>query len=544
MVDYAIRKRPSGYEELVYARTLANDPKSRFISSNNLICPECGEPVILANGDERTYFRHLPNNPKTKDCPNYYSDDRYAALYQKQQEERKSGQRSRNIYILKGGDTFGLFLGFPPLEERIVTSARNENLIVQIINPHNAELKENRLLMSQVVAGENTYIQLKLIYDYYSLKYSKCSVNQDIINIWKDYQAGLPEGGALFRYSSNTYARCISENAEITTDKYYYLATASKILDNTKDFLEHELLGTLEGKSFGYESKWWIYQIQFLKVTEDAQEFANNFRVKLIEWHPPLIPLWPPHVQFGKKQIYSKLATKVLNFAQKRDISSYYLGTEGQARRSISKTIPKIRIKAGWLLYNSIEDFACIKSSHGGYEVQLTRECSDEISRYLPPEITVEYGKEPLATGEHFTLKDKCALSFKSDSKCNIYHYSEDQLKQVYWNEQTIHAILNLSNGDRICVLHGMDVVYHVHIPKFTQTLSKGATKSDEEKYGMLTLTRGTHILSPVKIKYLLSSSRNGPKVNNNLVKTLKSGKTPIKLYYHLISEFSQEIGK
>ena len=157
MVDYAIRKRPSGYEELVYARTLANDPKSRFISSNNLICPECGEPVILANGDERTYFRHLPNNPKTKDCPNYYSDDRYAALYQKQQEERKSGQRSRNIYILKGGDTFGLFLGFPPLEERIVTSARNENLIVQIINPHNAELKENRLLMSQVVAGENTY---------------------------------------------------------------------------------------------------------------------------------------------------------------------------------------------------------------------------------------------------------------------------------------------------------------------------------------------------------------------------------------------------
>ncbi|MCK8519269.1 competence protein CoiA family protein [Methanoculleus sp. 7T] len=537
-MDYAIRKRSSGCKELVYARALANDPYFHFFKSANFICPECREPVRLVNGDERTYFRHLPNNPKTQDCPNHYSDNRYAAMYQRQQEERKSGQRSKNIYILKGGETFGLFLGFSPLEEKIVASARNENLIVQIINPNNAELKENRLLMSQVVAGESTYIQLKWICDYYSLKYSECSVNQGIIKSWREYQAGLPEEGALFRYSSNTYARGISENAEITTDKYYYLATASKIPDHTEDFLEYEPLGTLEGKSFGYESEWRIYRIQFIKVTENAQEFANNLRVKLIEWHPPLIPLWPPHVQHGNRQLYSR-PTHILSLAQKADRFSYYQQTKRQSR----KPIPKIRINTGWLLDLSIKDSTDI-TSNGGCKVHLMCGCSDEISHYKPPEILLECDSKPLENGDSFLLKDRITLSFNSDSKCNIYHHSEEQLKSVYWNEQTIHAFLNLSDGDKICVRHGMDVTYQVSVPKRIRTIMRDSIKCDDMMYQKLALGGDMFISTPVKVKYIRNHLGNCPKRDEYLRKAIISRKISRRAYYHLISELNQETRK
>lgn len=537
-MNYAIRKRPPGHEDLVYARALANDLCFRLSGSTNLICPVCKEPVILVNGDERTYFRHRPNNPKTKDCPNYYSDDRYAALYQRQQEGYRSGQRSKNIYILKGGETFGLFLGFPPLEEKIVTSARSENLVIQIINPYKAELKENRLLMSQVIAGESTYIQLKWIYNYYTLKYSECSVNQDIIKVWKEYQAGLPEEGALFRHSSSNYARCISENAEITTDKYYYLASTSKILDNTEDFLESELFGILKGKSFGYKSEWRIFRIQFFKVTEDAQKFANNLKVKLIEWYPPLIPFWPPHVQHGDKQIYSK-PTRILSLAQKADRLSYYQQTERQPR----KPIPKIQINARCLLDLSIEDSTDI-ISNGGCEIHLVCGYPNEMFQYKRPKVLLEYDSKPLENGESFPLKAKVALSFNSDSKCNIYHYSEEQLRTIYWNEQTIHAFLDLSEGDRICICHGMDIIYQVSVLKHIRSRIRAPTKCDDVMYQQHALGGDMFISTPVKVKYIRNHLGNCPKMNDCLRKAIISGKMPRRAYYHLISKFNQETRK
>jgi len=535
-VEYAIRKTYFGPEELVYAIDLANDPHVHQHLNSKFICPECKEPVRFINGEERTYFRHLPNNPKTQNCPNYYSDNNYAAQYLSQQERYKSRRQSKRLYILKRGESFGLFLGFPPLEEETVVAARNENLVVQINNPNNAELKENRLFLNQVTPGEITYVWLKWIYDYYSFKYSECSVNDDIEEIWEKDQSGLPEKGALFRYSNN-YARCISDNGEVTTDKYYYFATASKLSEITKDFLEYEFVGKLEGRSFGYESKWKIYRVQFTKATENALEFADNLGVNLIEWHPPLIPLWPPHVQLGDRQIYSK-STKVLTLAQKTDTSSYHQEIEGQYHRSI----PKTRIKTGWLLYHSAEGSMCIKSSDGGYEAHLTCGFSDKISHYLPPEITLEYDKKPLENGDCFPLKDKANLSLKSDSKCNIYHYSEKQLKSVYWSEQAILTLLNLSEGDRICVRHGMDVVYRVSVQKCIQTVVRNSIQSDEKMYQELALTGGIFISTPVKVKYILNRLGKCPKVSGYLRNALKSGKIPQKAYCHLISELDQEI--
>jgi len=530
-VEFAKRKSYFESEELVCAKDLANHPYMRHLQKSKFICPQCKEPVGFINGGERIYFRHLPNNPKTRSCPNYYSDSRYAEQYQKQQEERKSSRCSKRIYILKSGETFGLFLGFPPLEEETVLAARNENLVVQIINPNNAELKENKLLMDKVIPGEITYIWLNWIYEYYFLKYSECSVSHDIIKIWEEDLSGLPEEGALFRYSKN-YARGISDNGEITTDKYYYFATATEISDSTKDFLEYESVGKLEGKSIGYESKWMIYRVQFTKVTEKALKFADYLRVKLIEWHPPLIPLWPPHVQSGNRQIYSK-PTKVLSLAQKTDPAVYYQETEKQSRIVISKT----QIKAGWLLYHSVKGSTHIKSSNGEYEAYLTCECSDGISQYSPPEIVLEYDKKTLENGDFFLLKDKPDLSFKSDSKCNIYHYSERQLKNVHWNEQVILAFLDLSKGDKICVRHGMDAVYQVSIPKRIPREVKTSVKNDEDIYQKLILLGGTFISTPVKIKYILSHLRQYPKVSSYLSQALQSGKIPQQAYNHLISE-------
>lgn len=535
-MDYAIIKRYSGSEELVYAKELTNNSDRRHLRNSKFICPACGEPVTLANGEERTYFRHCPNNPKNYSCPNY-SDSLYEPLYQRQQEERKSRLRSKRVYILKRGENFGFFLGFPPLEEKTVVAARNQKLVVQIINPDNVELKENKLLMNQVISGETTYIQLKWIYDYYSLKYSECSVGRDIVEIWERDLSGLPEEGALFSYSEN-YARGISDKGEITTDKYYYFATASEIPDHIEEFLEYEPVGKLEGKSYGYESKWMVYRVQFTRVTEEALKFADNLGVKLVEWHPPLIPLWPPHVQFGNKLVYSK-PTNVFNLAQKTN-TDYYQETERQPQRPISKAW----IKDRWLLCHFVEGSTCIKSSDGSYDAHLTCEYSDDISQYLLPEITLEYAKKPLENGASFLLKDKANLSFKSDSKCNIYHYAEGQLKSVHWNKEAILALLNLSKGDRICVRHGTDAVYQVSIPKPILTLLRGPIKNDEEIYQKLILMGGMFISTPVKVKYILSHLGNYPKVSSYLSQALKSGKIPQKAHDYLISEFFRGIEK
>ncbi|QYZ79267.1 hypothetical protein E2N92_07365 [Methanofollis formosanus] len=530
-MDYAIWKRHSGSEELVYAKVFANNP---YLPNNEfLFCPACGEPVILANGEERTYFRHCPNNPKNYSCPNYL-DSVYAVQYQRQQEERKSRRHSKRIYILKRGETFGLFLGFPKLEEKTVLVARNEKLIVRIINPNNAELKENRILFNQVIPGETTYIQLKWIYDYYSLEYYESSVSQEIIKSWGEEQSGLPEEGALFRYSKN-YARCISGNGEITTDKYYYFATAFGISDNTGDFLEYEYVGKLCGKTIGYESKWMVYRVQFTKFTKEALEFADSLGVTLVEWHPPLIPLWPPHVQVGNSQIYSK-PTNILNLAQTD--TSYYQETEGQSRRLIQK-IPN---NVGWLLCHPVRAPTHIKSSDRSYEASLTCEYPEDISQYIHPEITLEYAKKPLENGDSFSLKDKANLFFKSDCRCDIYHYSEKQLKSVYWNEQAILGFRNLSEGDKICVRHGLDTVHQVSIPKRIQKTVRFSAKKDEETYQELILMGGTFISTPVKVKYILSHLGKYPKVSNYLIQTLRSGKIPQKAYEHLISEFYKEI--
>jgi hypothetical protein len=532
-VDYAIWKRYSGHEELIYAKNFANN--HHLSNCRLLFCPACGEPVILASGEERTYFRHCPNNPKNYTCPNY-SDSVYAVQYQRQQEERKLRQRPKRIYILKMGGNFGLFLGFPPLEEKTVVAARNEKLIVRIINPNNAELKENRILSHQLIPGETTYLQLKWIYDYYSLEYSESPVGHDIIKIWGEDLSGLPEEGALFRYSKN-YARCISDNGEINTDKYYYFATTFGIPDDTEEFLEYEPLGELEGDSYGFESKWMVYRVQFTKVTEEAIEFAENLGVTLVEWHPPLIPLWPPHVQVGKRQIYSK-PTAVLNQAQTD--TSYYQDTDGQSRRLIQK-IPN---KAGWLLFHSVRGPTHVKSSDGSYEAHPTCEYPEEIFHYYIPEITLDYAKKPLENGDSFSLKDRANLSFKSDCKCDIYHYSEKQLKSVYWNEQTILAFLNLSTGDNICVRHGLDAIHHVSIPKLIQPKGRYSVKKDEETYQELILMGGTFISTPVKVKYILGHLEKYPKVSSYLSQTLRSGKIPQKAYDHLISEFYPEVEK
>lgn len=532
-MDYAIRKMHSGSEELVYAKELAKNALNiRYLQNQKYICPACNEPVIFIGGPERIYFRHTRNNPKTLNCPNYYSDSKFAEQYQQQQESRKYNRRSKRIYISKNGETFGLFLGFPPLDERTVVAARKENLVIQIINQNDAELKENKILINQVIPGKTTFIRLMWIYTNYSLKYSECSVSNDIIKIWDEDISGLPEGGALFAYSKD-YARGMSEYGEIFTDKYYYFATATEIPDSYNDFLEYEFAGKLEGRTFGYESKWMIYRVQFTKVTKSACEFANSMGVELIEWHPPLIPLWPPHVQFGNRQIYCK-PTTVLSFAQKSDESVYYQENDTQSHIFI----PKDSNKAGWLLYYYVKGQMRIISSYGGYEADLTCECPKELSQYLPPEITLEYEKKPLENGDIFLLKEKSYLSFKSDSKCNIYHYSDRQLKSIHWNEMSILEFFDLSKGDRICVIHGMDVVYQVGIPKQIPKGISAPVNNDEEIHKKLVLLGGTFIPTPVKTKYILSNLGNHPKISSYLRQALQYGKIPQHAYDYLISEF------
>ncbi|UUX91219.1 hypothetical protein [Methanoplanus endosymbiosus] len=529
-MDFALKKCTSGFEELVYAKEFVNYVDEHSIRNYRLICPVCKEEVIFIGGPDRIYFRHSPNNPNTHDCPNY-SDSKYAEQYRQQQESRKFGLSSKWIYISKGGGTFGLFLGFPPLDEETVVAARKENLVIQIINPNDAEIKENKILINQVIPRETTFIRLMWIYDKYSLKYSECSVSNDIIKIWDEDLLGLPESGALFAYSKD-YARSISDYGVITPDKYYYFATATEIPDSYNDFLDYEFVGKLEGRTIGYESKWMIYRVQFTKVTENAHEFADLMRVKLIEWHPPLIPLWPPHVQFGDRQIYS-MPTKVLNLAAKSDESIYFQETDTQTPRSI----PKVQINDGWLLSLSVKSPIRITSSFGEYESHLTCECPEEIFQYFPPEITLEYEKKPLENGELFLLKEKPYLSFKSDIKCNIYHYSERQLKNIHWNEMSILEFFGLSKGDWICVLHGMDVVYQVGIPKQIPKQISGSVNNEDDLYNILVLLGGTFIATPVKIKYILSDLGKYPKVSSYLRQTLKSGKIPKHAYDYLISE-------
>ncbi|WFN34941.1 hypothetical protein L1S32_02140 [Methanogenium sp. S4BF] len=531
-VDYAIRKGHFGSEELIYAKDPEDSRYIQNLQNSQLICPECREPVIFINTLKRIYFRHTPNNPNTHDCPNY-SDSKYAEQYQQQQELRKSGQRSKRIYISKSGETFGLFLGFPPLDEEVVVAAKNEHLVIQIINPNHAELKENKLLINQVIPRETTFIRLMWIYDNYSLKYSECSVSDDIINIWDEDLAGLPESGALFAYRKD-YARGISDYGEITTDKYYYFATATEIPDSYNDFLEYEFAGKLEGRTIGYESKWMIYRVQFTKVTENAHEFANLMRVELIEWHPPLIPIWPPHVQFGNRQVYSR-PTTVVSLAQRSDESDYYQETDTQS----CLPIPKYRINAGWLLSSSVKGSMHITSSSGQYESHLTCEYTEEISQYFAPEITLEYEKKTLENGDLFLLKEKPYLSFKSDSKCNIYHYSERQLKNIHWNKMSILEFFDLSKGDRICVRHGMDIVYQVAIPKHISKVINASVNNDEEIHKKLVLLGGTFIPTPVNTKYILSNLGNYPKVSGYLRQALQYGKIPQHAYDNLISEFT-----
>lgn len=427
------------------------------------------------------------------------------------------------------GKNFGFFLGFPPLKEKIVTAARTENIVVKIINPNNAELKENKILINQVIPGETTYLQLKWIYDYYSLEYSESSASQELIKIWGKDQWGLPEEGALFRYSKN-YARCIPENGEITTDKYYYFATACGIPKDSKEFLEYEQLGELDGQTYGFESKWMVYRVQFTKVTEEALIFADALGVKLVEWSPPLIPLWPPHVQIGNKQHYSK-PTKVLSLAQ---TNTDYYQEIGQQSRELIQKIPK----AGRVLYHSIQGPTHIKSFDGAYEAHLTCEYPDNISQYIHPEIILEYAKKPLGNGDSFLLKEKANLSFKSDCKCDIYHYSETQLKNIYWNRQVNLGFPNLSEGDRICIFHGLDVIYQVNIPKSIQKRGKFSAKRDEKTDQKLIQMGGTTISTPVKVKYILSNLEKYPKGSSYLSQTLRSGKIPQKVYSYLISEF------
>lgn len=251
--------------------------------SRRFFCPECMESVAL---DIRGHFRHRKKTAQSIECEKRVDSPSRTAY------ERMG----LPLFIKSATDTiFNLYIGFPALEDSLLTKATHAKASLTIKTGSAPKIKLN-ISQDRFNDDHFSYFQLSFLPSdngRYQIEYENTPAL--IKNKWTTY-SDIWGRGQFFKVSDG-YARKIRSLGTIVADQNYYFVGDAWYFKQHRQFVDIQQIGTLN--IGGMSLALYIINIHYAKASPFA--FSNfsaylmeKYHLNLLIGDSELTPLWPP----------------------------------------------------------------------------------------------------------------------------------------------------------------------------------------------------------------------------------------------------------
>ena len=285
---------------------------SRF---QRFMCPECLEYVGL---DIRGHFRHNQMTAQSIECEKR-SKSTYHSPYEKM---------GLPLYLFRDGSSiFSLFLGFPPVDEALLSEAINNQGVIAINAGVN---RKPRISITRNRFGSDIVTRIGLdrlpAEGFYKIEYT--NVPEKMIAMWTTHSDMW--GYGQFYNVKEDYSTKVRLLGNIILGREYYFT------GNISDFWRYKDVVDIseEGYLSLHNKTQKVFKLIFHKGMNSsrfeslASLLAGTYKVNLLLGESRLTPLWPPCIieenYFEYPQLYNQVTLRINSANDHPTVYNYY----------------------------------------------------------------------------------------------------------------------------------------------------------------------------------------------------------------------------
>ncbi len=460
--------------------------------SQLFMCDACGQFVLLANGEQRQYFKHSAQEAD-KDCP-----DR-SQSYSDWTKSTRSPPHDLPLRIRVTAADFYFELGLICLPSDVFEAVSGNRLT---ITPFGRSARTFSLA-DELLDDDITWLNVGNIpAKSYALSLTpECSATEFY---WSRSTRGVDASGTVFDADNG---RKLPPDSNVQLNRQYYLLT-TKELGEVPTHVQCKLQCA---KRHGLKT-WRLYSIMATALTGDAAKFFLTYHCRLTDTPIEIHPLWSIHTKIGKTEPY----------IIRHDARTMYFCISGNANagafpRAVMKTIAD---KLFRIDCNSRQQIIASGRAQPLKYLYLLR--GFPTFEIKTPVVTVtDIAGVRIADGVSNALPKSRRLQVRGEFDGCI----EIDRNGVVENRIALHAdvpieIDSLAFGMEVRILQGLDCVWRLRYER----AAVGIAASDEDLYARLRRGRGRLIAVPHSWISMLDRPEEYPRVAGWLHRSVRAG--------------------
>ena len=488
------RWNKDGWQKITAEEFVKDNPNIKISAKDEYFwCEMCGQYVTLANGKQRTYFKHSSTEFE-KDC-----EDR-AKNFEKS-DWIKSSQPSYGlpIKICVEQNDFYFKIGLPRIPRQIFDEIKNCRAKIQ-----SAGKILNRCDLSDcLIDGATTWLDVGSSPEKsYSLTLEP---KVSLINFyWSDEIDGINSRGTLFDAGTG---RKILSDADIKVSSKYYLLTTNQHICSSK-FIKVEFLAC----KHIFRDRWSLYEVEATELSKEAAKFFLHFHCRLTAKPVSISPIYPVftqdddviHCNSKKIFVYFSGNAKVRFFPQ---IGNSILFEEQNSKFIEVACDEQQKIVAAGR--SQILQYLHFWKGLPTFEIKFpqveVKDCSGKI----------------ISGGTYHSLPKKLTLQIYADFDGQVI-VSENHVvkRKSFLKAGEISNVDDIKFSMEIKIFQGLDCVWKI----IYQREEKGIVQSDTELFLKLERGVGKTIKVPHTWGSFVDKLKDYPKVKAWLYKSIRTG--------------------
>lgn len=486
-----------GWKKITAEEFVKDNPNFRVSAKEKYFwCEMCGQYVTLANGRQRTYFKHSLTESE-KDC-----EDRAKSFAKNDWIKSSQPAHNLSLKICLEQNNFYFKVGLPRLPQQIFDKAKKCCLKIQSVE----KILSCCDLSDYLIEGETIWLDVGSS----PAKFYSLTLEPEISEVnfyWSRKVEGINPNGTLFDVNTG---RKILNDADIEVNLKYYLLTENQYVQSSKDVVAEKLFSK---KIFKYD--WFLYEVKATELSEEAAKFFLDYRCRLTAKPISISPIYPVHTQ-DDDAIYCNSEKIFVYFSGNAKIRFFpKIGNSILFEGNNSKLIE--------VAFNERQKMiAAGRSQILQYRYLWKNLSTAAVS--LPKIEVKDLNDQNIYSGVHHILPKNSILQIfaEFDIQVVVGVGRKNNLieKRFFHKAGKIFNVDNITFGTEIKIFQGWDCVWKI----FYQREERGIAQSDTELFLKLEHGKGRKIKVPHAWGSFTDKLRNYPQVKSWLYKSIRIG--------------------